>query len=122
MTASIVLSKDGQPLCAAQLAEKTLDLLLFWVLLWGSALRPRVYLVDVIGSCLWVLCLATRQQNIDLQWPQVAFSGVAPFLDPDIHTGAIQNFPEESPLNTLRYLFNAWYGYRRRPSTLTRRC
>ena len=43
MTASIVLNKDGQPLCAAQLAKKTLDPLLFWILFWGSALRPRVY-------------------------------------------------------------------------------
>ena len=56
----------------------------------------------------WALYLVMRQQNIGQQWPQVAFSDVAPFLDPDIHTGATQNFPEESPLNTLRYLFNAW--------------
>ena len=27
-------------------------------------------------------------------------------LGPGVHTGAAQNFPEESPLNTLRYLFN----------------
>ena len=34
----------------------------------------------------------------------MAFSGVEPFLDPDIHAGATLDFPEESPLNTLRYL------------------
>ena len=48
MTASIVLNKDGQPLCAAQLAEETLDQLLFWILFWGSALLPRVYLLDAL--------------------------------------------------------------------------
>ena len=56
---------------------------------------------------LWALYLIMRQPNIDRQWPSMAFSGVAFFLDPDIHAGATQNFPEESPLNTLRYLFNA---------------
>ena len=56
----------------------------------------------ILGRChltadLWALYLVMRQQNIDLQWPQVAFSGVAPFLDPDIHAGATLNFPEKRP-------------------------
>ena len=56
-----------------------------------------------VTADLWALYLIMRPPNIDLQWPPVAFSVFAPFLDPDIRAGAIQNVPEESPHNILRY-------------------